>query len=147
MIKIDITEPKDSKEWNTLVKHSTNSTFYHLWEWSRILSLTYEYPRICLQVRDGENLIGGLLLMHVKSKLFGNRLVSLPFCEHGGPITNLLIDSTIIRSAIKSIIKSVNKIGTKFKVDFIELRNPPLLSYTSETLHNNNFIKFQQYIT
>jgi len=147
MIKIEIAEPKDSQKWNTLVKNNLDSTFYHLWEWSRILSLTYGYQSIHLQVKKGDTLLCVLPLIHVKSRIFGNRILSLPFCEHGGPITNLLIDSAIIRSAIKSIIKSVNKIGTKFKVDFIELRNPPLLSYTSETLHNNNFIKFQQYIT
>ena len=147
MIKVEIVEPGDSGEWNTLVKQSVDSTFYHLWEWSRILSLTYGYPRICLQVRDGETLIGGLLLMHVKSRIFGSRLVSLPFCEYGGPIIDSSIDSSIMRLSLSAIIKVINKLAKKFGVDSIELRNPPLLPFISETLFSYGYSKPQRYVT
>jgi len=147
MIKIQIAEPQDSGEWNALVKKNTDSTFYHLWEWSRILSLTYGYPRIHLQVREGDNLIGILPLIHIKSRIFGSRLVSLPFCEYGGPIIDSSIDSVVIRSSLNAIIKAIGKLGKKFGADIIELRNPPLLSYTSETLLNYGYSKSQHYMT
>ena len=147
MIKVEIAEPGDSEEWNILVKQNIDSTFYHLWEWSRILSLTYRYPRIYLQVKERETLMCVLPLMHVKSKIFGNRLVSLPFCEYGGPIIDSSIDSSVMRSSLSTIIKAVNKLGKKLGVDIIELRNPPWLSLISETLLSYGYNKSQQYIT
>ena len=147
MIKVEIAETGDSEEWNILVKQSINPTFYHLWEWSRILSLTYGYPRICLQVRDGETLIGGLLLMHIKSRIFGSRLASLPFCEYGGPVIDSLIDSSVMKLSLSAIIRAINKLAKKLGVNSIELRNPPLLSFISEILLNYDYSKSQRYVT
>jgi hypothetical protein len=72
----------NSKNWNKIVD-SDNSKIYHLYEWGTLLNEVHGHKLIYLEEDKGV-----FPMAYVKSFIFGNRLISLPFADYGGPCTN-----------------------------------------------------------
>ena len=73
-----------AKRWDTFVGECPEATFFHLCGWQQILEHVFRHPTHYLYAeRDGE-IEGVLPLAHVKSWLFGNAMVSLPFAVYAG---------------------------------------------------------------
>jgi FemAB-related protein (PEP-CTERM system-associated) len=74
-------------EWNALLEKFEGGTFCHLGGWRDVLSEELGHRahyRIAVNP-DGE--VRGLLpMVRVKSRLFGDYLVSMPFLSYGGPL-------------------------------------------------------------
>jgi len=79
-------------------------TCYHMNAWRKVLERAYEHPSHYFIVRSPTNglaareyIISGILpLFHLKNFLFGNQLVSLPFCDYGG----ILADNDRVAEAL-----------------------------------------------
>ena len=85
MIEI-INEAKED-EWKKFLDGCDAASIYHTPEWKKILEETFNYKAHYLFVEDDSGKIIGLLpLFHVKSKLTGRRLCSVPFSHVCGPI-------------------------------------------------------------
>ena len=67
--------------------------------------------------RNSPQIAGVLPLVHLKSIVFGNSLISMPFCDMGG----VLADTDQIKRAL--ILEAI-KIGERLGVGRIELRSP-----------------------
>lgn len=76
-----------SKEWNDYLATDNRATVYHTLEWRSILEDVFRYETAYVVSRDNEGDISGILpLALVRSRITGNRVVSLPFSQYGGPI-------------------------------------------------------------
>ena len=61
-------------------------TFFHRAAWAEVFTRGFAHtPHYALAERDGA-VTGVLPLVHVKTRLFGNSLISSPFCVYGGPL-------------------------------------------------------------
>ena len=69
-----------------------------------------------LLAKDNRGVVGVLPLVRIKSFLFGDALISTPFCVYGGP---LAIDDSI-RVALED---SAAKLAGELGVDYLEMRN------------------------
>ncbi len=108
-------------EWNHYVSINSAACIHHRAEWRNILSQSYGHESLYLCARNtSQSIVGILPLIHMKSRLFGNKLVSLPFFQRGGAIA----DSPLIES---KLIQAASTYGSKLRVDFIEYRDdiPP----------------------
>jgi FemAB-related protein (PEP-CTERM system-associated) len=74
----------DVARWDAFVERCPEATFFHRAGWKTVLEqgLGHRAPFL-LAERDGE-VAGVLPLGHIRSLLFGNSLVSTPFCVYGG---------------------------------------------------------------
>lgn len=100
---------------------------YHSSHWLTVISEAYGYKTYCLAVLLSDTtpsssephngkVVGVLPLVHLKSPIFGNRLVSMPYFDHGGMITeNPDYEEKLMQAAIN--------LGRKLKVQCIELRH------------------------
>src|SRR4051794_41912647 len=71
--------------WDRFVESMPNGTFFHRAAWAGVLSRAFRHPaHYVFAERDGA-ITGVLPLVHVKTALFGNSLISSPFCVYGGP--------------------------------------------------------------
>lgn len=132
--------------WNNFVRTHPFSTPYHLWEFGEALSLTYKYSRYYIVARTGNKVLAVFPLILVKSKLFGNKLFSLPFCEYGGP----LIDETSenFHVVLSTILKKVLNFKFSLKnLDYVEIRNPKLSDKSLKTMLQFSFQSFKKYVT
>jgi FemAB-related protein (PEP-CTERM system-associated) len=72
--------------WDRFVEAIPNGTFFHRAGWSDIFARAFRHtPHSVYVERDGA-ITGVLPLAHVKTALFGNTLISSPFCVYGGPL-------------------------------------------------------------
>jgi FemAB-related protein (PEP-CTERM system-associated) len=89
------------RAWDDFVAATPNGTFFHRAGWKHVVERAFRHrAHYVLAEQDGA-ITGVLPLVHVKSFLFGNRLISVPFCVYGGPLAAesesaaLLIDYSI----------------------------------------------------
>jgi CelD/BcsL family acetyltransferase involved in cellulose biosynthesis len=75
-------DPLADPRWRDLLGRSAQATAFHHPAWLRLLHSTYRYPldACCIASDDGE-LIAGLPLATIASRLTGTRLVALPFTD------------------------------------------------------------------
>ena len=72
--------------WDAFVSQQPAGTFFHRAAWGRVIGQAFGHAaHYIMTERDGA-VTGVLPLVHVRSRLFGNALVSNPFCVYGGPL-------------------------------------------------------------
>jgi len=137
-----IIEREDSHSWNAFVESNPCSTPYHLWEFGQALSSTYGYERYYLLARNDDEVVGVFPLIHIRSRLFGNRLLSLPFCEYGGPLVSSNFGD--LAQTAEGLFEEVLTIASSLNIDCIEIRNPSL---HGELLENEGCHVVRRYVT
>ena len=87
MPKVEVLAPGDvhgAKRWDEFVMSCQQATFFHRSGWQRVLRDVFRHETHFLFTTQGDRISGVLPLARVKSFLFGNSLVSLPFAVYGG---------------------------------------------------------------
>jgi FemAB-related protein (PEP-CTERM system-associated) len=106
----------DHGRWDEFVERCPEATFFHKAGWKTVLERAYGHPTLYLYAeRDGE-IEGVLPLAQIKSLLFGNTLVSTPFCVYGGVVAaNEEAEAALAEAACEH--------AQRLGVDALELRN------------------------
>jgi FemAB-related protein (PEP-CTERM system-associated) len=106
----------DQGAWESFVFACPQATFFHRIGWREILQSVFRHRTHYLVARRGEQIVGVLPLARVKSVLFGDALVSLPFSVYGGvAVTEPLATGALHRAAVA--------LGRELGVQHLELRD------------------------
>ena len=109
-------DESDYARWDNFVRQSPDGTFYHLAGWKRLIENELNHETYYLYCEIGGEIASALPLVRVKSWLFGDALISMPFLVYGGPIaTN--------DQALGEVVKAARELAEKLAVDHLELRN------------------------
>ena len=114
----------DRDLWNEWVRSNPWASFYHLWEWGEVLCKTYGYQRYYIGAKQGDKLVGVLPLIYIRSRIFADKLVSLPFAEYGGPLLMDPLDSSDEKSALTVFSERISALAAGLSVDYVDLRQP-----------------------
>jgi len=76
--------PAPDEAWDRFVEQHPRATVAHLGAWREIVRGAYGHESYWLAADEGGELTGVLPLVLVRSRLFGRRLVSMPFLDYGG---------------------------------------------------------------
>jgi FemAB-related protein (PEP-CTERM system-associated) len=102
-------------EWDQAVGDLSGSTFCHLSGWREVLADVFGHKSLFLAARNGQGAIRGVLPMtRVRSRLFGDYLLSMPFLSYGGPLGS----EDVRRLLAGRAIQEAERLG----VDLLELR-------------------------
>jgi FemAB-related protein (PEP-CTERM system-associated) len=102
-------------EWDGYVRRSVNGTFCHLLGWREIIADVLGHECHYLVARDDSGECQGVLpLARVRSRLFGDYLLSMPFLNYGGPIGTPEAEEQLCRHA--------RHLAQAFEVKLLELR-------------------------
>jgi FemAB-related protein (PEP-CTERM system-associated) len=102
--------------WDHFVDSSPAATFFHRSGWRTVLQDSFGHQPRYHYVEQNGRMCGVLPLFHIKSRLFGNRLTSTPFCVAGSPVSESAeIDDMLDR-------KAVGLLG-ELGADYIEYRD------------------------
>lgn len=118
-MKINRLLPSDTKgfsRWNAFVANCPEATFFHRPEWQTILRDVFRHDTYFLYVEQDGEISGILPLAHVKSILFGNSLVSLPFTVYAG----IAATST---EAVSALEEAAQDLARELGVEHLEFRN------------------------
>jgi len=95
-IVLEITHAEEvEKSWDRFVELHPQATIGHLRGWGSIIHEAYGHESIALAAVEAGEVVGILPLVLVRSRLFGDRLVSMPFLDYGG----ILVDAASPRPA------------------------------------------------
>ena len=102
--------------WDAFVLSCAGATFFHRAGWQRIIGEVFGHHTYYLYAECGNRIEGVLPLAHVKSLLFGNALVSLPFAVYGGVAAETL-------EAGAALEAEAHALAMQLGVSHLELRN------------------------
>ncbi|MGH6975798.1 MAG: FemAB family XrtA/PEP-CTERM system-associated protein [Stellaceae bacterium] len=105
----------DEAAWENYVERAPHATFFHRLGWRQIIERALDHATRYRCAWRGRDLVGILPLVHVKSHLFGDALISTAFTTGGG----IVADDEAVAQALAG---DAAELGQRFSVDFIELR-------------------------
>ena len=118
----------DRERWDHYVRKHHDSSLYHLFEWGNIIHRTYGHDRYYLMATrpatghgaeqsgiSSSETVGILPLIHLKSAIFGNCLVSMPFLDGGG----VLADRSDVE---EDLLSEAVALGTRIGASRLEIR-------------------------
>lgn len=119
----------DEEPWDRFVFEATAGTFFHRAGWRNIFRDVFGLkPRYLLAERDGK-LVGILPLVHQRSLLFGNALLSAPFCVDGGPLAVDVAADAALTAAALSLLNQTRAAYVEFRSR--RARHPGWISKTN----------------
>ncbi len=115
-MKIQELTSADEDRWDEFVEHCPDATFFHKAGWKAVLEQAYGHPTLFLYAERDGDIEGVLPLAHINSLLFGNTLVSTPFCVYGGV-------AAISEDAASALLDAACEHAERLGVDALELRS------------------------
>jgi hypothetical protein len=76
----------EAARWDAFVARCRGATFFHRSGWQQVIAEVFRHRTHFLYVQRAGRIEGVLPFAHVKSVLFGDALVSLPFAVYGGVV-------------------------------------------------------------
>ncbi|MBF0446582.1 MAG: FemAB family PEP-CTERM system-associated protein [Magnetococcales bacterium] len=106
----------DSQAWDRFVLDCSEATFFHREGWRRVVQKSFAQQSHYLLAEVAGEIQGVLPLVRQKSRLFGDRLISTPFCVYGGVASNHESVCRALEAAAASLAESLG-------VAYLECRN------------------------
>jgi FemAB-related protein (PEP-CTERM system-associated) len=96
-------DARDATEWDNYVHRTPEAGLFHLYGWRDVMADTFGLRSHYLMVREGGECAGILGLLHVKSRLTGPYVTSLPgaMCARDETVTHALLEHA------KELVRSV----------------------------------------
>lgn len=113
---IKLLEPFDCQRWDEYVKQSEAATFFHLSAWQQVMEQAFSHKTYYVFTEQEGRITGILPLVHIKSLLFGNTLISNAFCVYGGIIASN-------PEAFLALQHYAQNLARELEVDCLEMRN------------------------
>ncbi|MGP9801162.1 FemAB family XrtA/PEP-CTERM system-associated protein [Rheinheimera sp. NSM] len=114
--------------WDQFVNNCEEATFFHLSGWQQVVAACGHQCHY-LYATEHDTIVGVLPLARVKSVLFGDALVSTPFCVYGGALGAPQVKRFLEQAAIE--------LATSLNVHHLELRYKTVQqnSFTTRSQH------------
>jgi serine/alanine adding enzyme len=130
MISIDVNASADAQRWDEYVHQCPIAALYHLHAWRDVIDQTFGHRTYYLSATTSSKVTGVLPLVHLRSRVFGNMLVSLPYFNYGG----ICADTPAAREAL---LRAAVTLATNCGAESIEIRhdadwNPELPKKTTK---------------
>lgn len=117
---VDRVTPWETPEWDAYVREHPGGCVYHTSAWVRIVADAGRYGSACMVSRDGGRVTGLLPIMHIRSRLTGDRVTSLPFSDACYPIADDIATARALVDAARALRETT-------RAGFYEMRGVPIL--------------------
>lgn len=135
-VRVREAQADDAAAWDAFVQNCPDATFLHRYAWKGIFERSFGHRMYYLCAEDDHGaMIGVLPLGHVRSRMFGNALISVPFLVYGGAAAN----TDRARQALEA---AAEELAVQMQVDYLELRN--LRSTQPEWLKKDLYVTFRK---
>jgi serine/alanine adding enzyme len=118
-MKVELAQ--DGQIWDEFVGYVAPDHLYYLWSWRDVIERSFGHQPYYLTAYSKGQVCGVLPLFSLRSRLFQRRLVSIPFCSHGG----VLAETDEIRD---KLLDAACKLALQLGAQQIELRQRERIS-------------------
>ena len=106
----------NARRWDEFVFACPEASFFHRSAWQSILRDVFRHPTYFLYAEQAGEIQGVLPMAHVKSLLFGNALIAMPFAVYGGIAANN-------QDAAQALEDEAQRLAKTLDVEHLEFRN------------------------
>ncbi len=131
-------------EWEDFVKQEEGTNFFFTTEWKSTIEAAFSLKPLYYMAKDNNGIFAILPLFIVKSLIFGNRLISLPFSDHGGVYFTKVASLEQKKMALGLFLAEISRASYKLSLDYIEFRGQ---EYPGTIIPNTKFICLSPYVT
>lgn len=103
-------------DWDAFVAATPDAELYHDYRWRALIEDVFGHETYYLAARDRTDVLGVLPLARLRSRLFGDFLVSLPFFNYGGVLA-------ASERARRALTEAAAALGRSLGVRHVELRH------------------------
>ena len=114
-VRVEPLDDTSAALWDRFVEAAPDATFFHRSGWRTVIERSFGHPCHFLLARQGERITGVLPLVHVCSRLFGNRLISSACCVYGGPVAS-------DEASLQALDRAARQLTEDLEVDYLEYR-------------------------
>lgn len=114
--QIHLLDEHARSRWDDFVEECSDATFFHKSGWKHVIEKAFGHRTYFFYAQKNGRIEGVLPLGHVFSRIFGNALISTPFCVYGGVAAN----NNEARVALE---QAAERLAVELNVDYLELRN------------------------
>jgi FemAB-related protein (PEP-CTERM system-associated) len=116
-LRVERAEDPVSGEWNQFVERAPDAELYHDFRWRALVQRIFGHEAPYLMARDGAGAVAGVLpLVRLRSRLFGDFVVSLPYFNYGGVLAST-------PSAARTLVAAAERYARDCNADHVELRH------------------------
>ena len=113
----------DEGGWDSFVESARDATLYHRFGWKGVIAKSFGHQCYYLAAIDQNGAWQGILpLVHMRSRLFGSFLISVPFVNYGGLLCNneatgrlLLGEADQLRRSLKAAHVELRHLSDTFE--------------------------------
>jgi FemAB-related protein (PEP-CTERM system-associated) len=102
--------------WDDFVHRHPAARGPHLAGWKKVIEESFGHTCIYLMASENETVRGVLPLVHMRSRIFGSFLISVPFLNYGG----IIADEDVAR---QNLFNFARDLAATRGADFVELRH------------------------
>ncbi|MBU8933972.1 MAG: FemAB family PEP-CTERM system-associated protein [candidate division Zixibacteria bacterium] len=114
-IRISLAETSDAGQWDTYLANHSSRTYAHRFAWSGIFESAFSARPFYWIARQDNQVVGILPSVLLSSSIFGRFLISMPWLDYGGPLSDAIeIDIALVDRAEEK--------AREFQCKFVELR-------------------------
>ena len=106
----------EESRWDAFVESCPEATFFHRVGWKAVIERAFGHSTFFLLAESDGAIQGVLPLARIRSRLFGDALISTPFCVYGG----VAAYHDAVRLALE---EKAEALAVDLGVDYLELRN------------------------
>ena len=103
-------------DWDAFVTAHPEGTFFHLAGWREVIERSFGHACPYLAASRNGKITAVLPLVHLKSRLFSNALISNAFCVYGGPLA-------ADEASLEALNRAAEELGRDLGVDYVEYRS------------------------
>lgn len=101
--------------WDRFVEAHPDGTFFHRAAWAKIIEKSFGHDTAYVFTERDGAITGVLPLAQVKTLLFGNTLISVPFCVYGGPLAVDLETEAVLYAFAEKLLKKSSATAVEFR--------------------------------
>ena len=132
-MQIEVLNKINQTLWNDFLVNSKKSDVFFTLEFRELIRRVFGYEDLYYLIKNNGRIIGVAPFFLVKSSIFGDRIISLPFCDSGGICfaDNTSINDQQIASEV--FLKDLSALCNLKQVSFAEIRGQRLFNQDSDS--------------
>ena len=101
--------------WDRFVESAPSGTFFHRAAWARVIETAFGHSTHYIYTERDGAITGVLPLARVKTVLFGDTLISVPFCVYGGPLAADAASAAELTGHAATLLKQTGASAVEFR--------------------------------
>ncbi len=94
--------------WDAFVQATPEATFFHLSGWRRVIAEAFDHETHYAFAEQDGAIVGVLPLARMRTRLFGDALISTPFCVYGGPVAVTAEAAAALEDHARALMRQID---------------------------------------